>query len=310
MEANQRPSVAIARLRGGREYVYLLTALAASGAVGLRLKDVHRAAAKLPAPLVRAKVRWAAGSRAVTIGRASDEPQVVLDPHYYSAADDPLSFRLPYFCHPVFYASGHFQTARTLRSGDRARRIFFAGSIDHASYSRGFNFPIMRRGEVFDTIYDRFARCISADLNEKNDITIIATRDTADTVTKHKIDPDGFLAALSQSDFFICPPGWLMPHCHNMVEAMSVGAIPITNYAHYISSPLVDGVNCLTFSNEQTLVTAIERARNMSAGDIAQMRAAVLAYYDTNLEPAAVGADLRRRLSGLRRIIVNDESGR
>jgi hypothetical protein len=168
----------------------------------------------------------------------------------------------------------------------------------------------MRRDEVFGIIHNRFASHISSDLNTEKDLTIISTSDTANNLDKHKLDMSSYVLALSQSDFFICPPGWLMPHSHNMVEAMSVGAIPITNYAHYVSPPLIDGVNCIAFSNEETLVSAIERARSMTGDEISAMQAAVLTYYEKNLDPIAVGTALRQYLCQVQRIIVNDESGR
>lgn len=99
---------------------------------------------------------------------------------------------------------------------------------------------------------------------------------------------------LSKADFFICPPGWRIPHSHNLIEAMSVGTIPITNYHGYMQPRLTPDYDCLTFSTIDDLKIAVAKALNMQTADIQRLRSNVLRYYDEYLEPKKFGSELRR----------------
>ena len=56
-----------------------------------------------------------------------------------------------------------------------------------------------------------------------------------------------WLEALAKADFFLACPGVLMPLCHNVIESLVAGAIPILQYGSYLSPRLEDGINCLAF---------------------------------------------------------------
>jgi glycosyltransferase involved in cell wall biosynthesis len=115
---------------------------------------------------------------------------------------------------------------------------------------------------------------------------------------------------MSRSDFFICPPGWRMPHSHNLIEAMSAGTIPITNYDSYMRPPLTPDGNCLAFSTIEELERAIDRALCMPAADIGQMREGVISYYAEYIEPESFGKRLIECSPLVSELVVNDESGR
>ena len=80
-----------------------------------------------------------------------------------------------------------------------------------------------------------------------------------------------------------------MPICHNVVEAMSVGAIPILEYPEYLEPPLKHGVNCLVFSGPEELVRIMRRAFQMKPSQIAAMRKAAREYYERHLAPGLFG---------------------
>jgi hypothetical protein len=96
-----------------------------------------------------------------------------------------------------------------------------------------------------------------------------------------------------------------MPVSHNLIEAVFCGAIPITNGGVYMAEPLADGLNCLEFEDAVGLVSVIERALAMDAGEVARMRQAVRDYYERFLEPNAFGEKLLRSESA--RVLVNAE---
>ena len=115
---------------------------------------------------------------------------------------------------------------------------------------------------------------------------------------------------MSRSDFAICPPGWLMPHSHNLIEAMSVGTIPITNYHAYMRPSLTPDGNCLAFSTREELEEVIDFALRMPPAEIERLRAGVISYYEEYIEPERFGKKLMARLPSISELMVNDESGR
>lgn len=48
--------------------------------------------------------------------------------------------------------------------------------------------------------------------------------------TNFRIPAQKWLDVVAKSDFFLCAPGVQIPLCHNAIESMAVGTIPITNY--------------------------------------------------------------------------------
>jgi glycosyltransferase involved in cell wall biosynthesis len=117
--------------------------------------------------------------------------------------------------------------------------------------------------------------------------------------TQHcNIPRERWLEALSKADFFLACPGVGMPLCHNVIEALATGCIPILQYADYLPPPLQDGVNCLAFKTSAELQEIAARALTMSPGQIHTLRGNVRAYYDGFLAPKRFTEKL---FSGLRR---------
>ncbi|MEO5580209.1 MAG: hypothetical protein ABIR58_06080 [Gemmatimonadaceae bacterium] len=104
---------------------------------------------------------------------------------------------------------------------------------------------------------------------------------------------------MSNASFFLALPGWIMPQSHNLTECMSVGAVPILEYASFLGQPLQDGVNCLVYSGLEHLEVVIKQAIKMPEDRIEDMRRNVLEYYDKVLSMAAVAALVRNCTSGV-----------
>ncbi len=144
---------------------------------------------------------------------------------------------------------------------------------------------------------------------DKAPFVMAMTEDTRDTVSKHKLSMDSYLDAMSRSDFFICPPGLLVPHSHNIAEAMSVGTIPITNYHDYMRPKLTGGQDCLSFNSLEELDEAVDRALAMTSEEVERLRKNVISYYKKYMDPVAFGEKIRSSSKLVEEIVVNDESG-
>lgn len=202
----------------------------------------------------------------------------LFSPHLFS---NPII--MPYPMYPPQYGVAGEQL-EAWRSGERRMRIFFAGDTDH--YGRvwvRYPQPKLPRQKVIDTVKSRLPEHVIAvrDVGElaatlqagyTNKCVLNATSDV-------RIEPADWLPTMARGDFFLSPPGIVMPMCHNIIEAMAVGAIPITNYPEWLDPPLTHGENCIAFGDEDDLIAKLTLALGMGQEEIARMRANVLDYY-------------------------------
>lgn len=107
-----------------------------------------------------------------------------------------------------------------------------------------------------------------------------------------KIAVDQWLPTLAQARFFFACPGVRYPMSHNAIEALAVGTVPIIEYPEDFYPPLEDGVNCISFSGEAGLVSAIERMLAMPEQQWQAISANAIDYYNRHLEPSAVVENL------------------
>jgi glycosyltransferase involved in cell wall biosynthesis len=168
-------------------------------------------------------------------------------------------------------------------------RIFFSG--DSKGYTRSrvrYPHPKLPRQAILLTALER----LGDDALRLRDPALLKAPDGAYLHQCVIADPDGvwidakdWLATLAQADFFLSPPGIVMPMCHNIVEAMAVGTIPITNYPEWFVPPLQDGHNCIVFDGHDDLIAKLRLAMNLSASDIARMKQHAIDYYEQHLRP-------------------------
>lgn len=199
---------------------------------------------------------------------------------------DPIM--LPYPMHPWCFSGDIDQKLEQARATEKKFRIFFSG--DTEGYKKNWiNYPKpkLTRRQVIDTI-----------LAQKDQrITYIQDQDTLDQmfsgdyrqqavlVDMSKVYVNDWLNNLAKAEFFICPQGYVMPMCHNSVEAMAVGAIPIINYPEWFSPSLEHMKNCITFDDQGDLMQKLNMVLAMGSEQIAQMRRNAIDYYDTHLSP-------------------------
>lgn len=206
----------------------------------------------------------------------------------YNNESKPLF--LPFPMHPLIYKLNLYENVNSLRDIERKIRVLFAGAIYHKWY---FELAervkdILIRPEVIDILIKDFCdetiqikdeKSFSAVFNNnyKNKCIIIDTDD-------YKINIGNWLNTIAKSDFFLCPPGdW--PMCHNIIEAMAVGTIPITNYPNWLNPSLKDMENCITFKTKKDLIEKIRLVLELGQEKIAQMKNNVISYYENFYNP-------------------------
>lgn len=191
----------------------------------------------------------------------------------------------PFFVHP-------WVSSLSAPKGKEPRpsRLFFAGNTEPGKYDkdviRGL-YGMLSRREMLKIANESIPSCqifrpgdAEAWLNSNEAHGFVFCE------TQHcKIPPQRWLEALAKADFFLACPGVGMPLCHNVIEAMAAGCVPILQYREYLSPPLKHGINCLAFDDERSLELVLSSIFSMTEDHIQRLRAGVRAYHEENLAP-------------------------
>jgi len=306
------PAFSFERLSDSRFYAYLLTALTHAGTVECPVRDLVRACTWLRPRDFAFKTRpmWDGPTKGtIVLSESQTGPGILhINKRYYSTPPAEHRLFLPYFAHPVFYRNAIHNLIFRMREKERGIRIFFAGTLADRAYSDNFSFPILSRDKILSYVINRFSENISGQPNETDrPIVMSITDDTRDTLKKHKLPLFQYMNTMARSAFFISPPGTLIPHSHNIVEAMSVGAIPITNYHDYMVPRLIPGEHCLAFSTLKELEECIESALRMPEPSIRRIRESVIDHYDKYLDPKSFARRFTESYADCSEIVANDD---
>jgi hypothetical protein len=197
---------------------------------------------------------------------------------------------MPYPVHPVHATLDLKRRLEEYRSSKSDMSIFFSG--DTKGYTRNrIRYPKAKlpRLEIINTILERMDK----EVLQVKDMSVLNRLQNAAPIKKCVIvdtnetwvDERDWLSYLARADFFLSPPGIVMPMCHNVIEAMAVGSIPITNYPEWFTPSLTHMENCIAFDDQDDLINKLKRALAMNEEEISRMRANVLSYYEAYLRP-------------------------
>lgn len=203
----------------------------------------------------------------------------------------------PFSMAPHQYIQGFYKKVKDLRNARRNFKLLFSGNLDIDSYSNQIFkdfFKVLNRIEVIETVTRYLHKNVINQLpNTPDYINKCVILNWTHTSTKQtnidrRISNEQWLPILARSDFFIATPGILMPLCFNIIEAMSVGTIPLIEFPHQFHPPLRDGVNCISFKGQHQLKDKIDLIMNMSTDKIKALRANVVEYYESYLYPTSI----------------------
>lgn len=201
----------------------------------------------------------------------------------------PGELAFPVFVHPQIAVKDQLPLAYD-PTGERPARIFFGGNTSEGKYDKnviGKVYGMLTRREMLENVRGEVGESAvfrphhASDYLEGEDARAFVLCETQVC----RIPPERWLEALSKGDFFLACPGVGMPLCHNLVEAMAAGAVPILQYSRYLSPALEDGVNCLTFHDAVSLREVTSRVLAMSRDEVLELRRGTNAYYEENLAP-------------------------
>jgi len=202
---------------------------------------------------------------------------------------DKRSYHIPIGMHPNMYKRGLWNAP--VSTEERKRSIFFAGNFNPAVYkrlSKNKKFDMVDRveiGRMLSTLPNcRFPKTYDELLNNhgEGNIDIVQQRN-------FKVPMELLRPTIARYAFFIACPGVDMPLSHNLIEAMSVGAIPIIHqeYSDMLMPQLQDMKDALIYTNEN-FMEVIQKALRLDDQQIAGMAKQVVSYYDLHLTPKGV----------------------
>jgi hypothetical protein len=207
----------------------------------------------------------------------------LLDLSLRRARQDEVSFPFP--VHPSQRGVGVTPDLDAPRCVD----VLFAGNADVPTYDRpilGDRFGVLTRHAALQAAYRWFgADTLRPESGAGWHLGAPRTRFVAFESATSPIPASDWLPTLRRADFFLALPGAHMPMCHNAVEALSAGTIPILEYAQYFRPALRDGIECLAFRGIDGLHAALARAEALGPDGRSAMRHAARRYYDEFLAP-------------------------
>lgn len=194
---------------------------------------------------------------------------------------DEIAF--PLFVHPQLEGLPFHYRVESPRSA----RLFFGGNTEEGKYDKSVirdEYQMLTRREMLAVAAEAAPAFQPADAtswlasDDWNPYVLCETQSC-------KIPRDRWLDALGKADFFLACPGVGMPLCHNLIEAMAAGAVPVLQYASYLPHPLTDRVNCMAFHTAASLRDTLDEILNLPPAHILELRANVRQYYQDILSP-------------------------
>jgi hypothetical protein len=190
----------------------------------------------------------------------------------------------------------YVQIASQLPTIKRTVRVLFSGKTIKKLYGTErlkIFFNHISRTEVIDYIAAHFGDRTKLLTTKKDAEMLRQVLDSKDylneiIINEVKTDPKDWFKVLSKADFFLCLPGARMPWCHNAVEAMSVGTIPIIEYGNLFDPALEHMKNCIRYSSYDELDKAINQVLAMDRAEIEILRKNVFEYFNKYLSTESI----------------------
>ncbi len=210
-------------------------------------------------------------------------------------------FPVPMAMHPLFYHKKLWN--RPYVKTERKRNsVFMIGNFDEL-YNQ-FNEELFGMESRLSVVSFLKKKGILSEVNSKEEFYYFleSKRDKECIIldkNNFSIEMENLRLVLSQFPFFLALPGVNIPHCHNIVEAMSVGSIPImhANYAALWNPELEHLDTAILYYNLDDLYEKLKTVFDVGECEVERMHLNVLNYYKDNLTPAGVVNNLEKNRS-------------
>lgn len=220
----------------------------------------------------------------------------------YFKGNNKENYHIPMSFHPLMYHKNLWNLKISLPE-KRINSVFCYGNFDKRAYSAidQTPFEVLSRVDLLEFFakQDQFVSI----KNQNHLEEIISTAESEKFLfaikENYSVPIESVRETLAQFKFYLCCPGVVMPLCHNVVEAMSVGTVPIIQkqYAEVMYPNLEHGKNALIFENENHLHKLIvQELFTIQHENWRKMSENALKYYEEFLTPKAVVESINKNL--------------
>lgn len=232
--------------------------------------------------------------------------------YFENANNTDQSFHIPMSFHPLMYHHQLWNEKAEL-SENRYNAVFCYGNFDKNAYLeiKRTDFKVTSRTEIISALKENrnFTSIKSAGelANQRQNLNrkiMFAMREN------YQIEMKDIRTHLALFNFYLCCPGVVMPLCHNVVEAMSVGTIPVIEkeYAEVMYPTLEHQKNAIIFHDLEDLELLLnEKLFNIPKQDIQAIRKNVLDYYQEFLSPKGMINNLNQSIAHGKKIYLQAE---
>ncbi|MBD8084321.1 hypothetical protein [Chryseobacterium caseinilyticum] len=242
----------------------------------------------------------------------------IFSPDYFSDYFDKKnntenSFHVPMSFHPFMY-NQEIWDLNVDTERKRFNAIFCYGNFDSKAYLdiKKTDFKVIPRTELLkffqnkDNYLEAFSeeKITSKSKEELDRKYVFAIKEN------YGIAMNDVREHLSYFNFYLCCPGVVMPLCHNVIEAMSVGTIPLIEkeYAQVMYPNLQDRVNAIIFDDLEHLNQILaDKLFNLSEEEISSLKKNVLEYYKKYLTPEGVVKNINNSIHNKKLIYLQAE---
>jgi len=219
-----------------------------------------------------------------------------LSNYYFGSANNSNEFHVPMCEYPGFYFYG-VENRIVDKNFSRKKSVFMSGNIDSKYYreiTKSEIFDVLSRREVADFVMnqpyyfnvntrDELNNFIISNIDSK--VIIIDTKEE-----KFGISFKELKNILVEFNFYLALPGIFIPQSHNVIEAMSMGCIPVIhkNYATLFTPHLIHMENAIIYYNLKELDIQLSKLSYLQDNIIDSMKINVLEYYKNYLSPESI----------------------
>ena len=231
---------------------------------------------------------------------------VELDCDVLAARDAEPELVMPYFMHPEQYKYEARRRVAGMRANRRRLRILFSGNLAREDYQNPLPGDKLTRFEIAQALQTMSGIELPTEEKEFREMFLRAHKPCVIHDRRGFAVADAnWLETIAQSDFFLCLPGSRMPLCHNVIEAMAVGTIPILNYGEWLNPPLRHGDTCIGFNTLAELRERIEEILNLDENSVERFRQNVINYYEEHASPRGFRQKLEELPYDRIKLVVN-----
>ena len=242
----------------------------------------------------------------------------MFSPDYFSAYFENgnqtgKTFHVPMSFHPLMYHYGIWNREVDIHK-KRINSLFCYGNFDSQAYLeiKRTEFSVVPRTELlsyFKSKPDFMALPGKSEMLKQIEEGSLKRKFAFAIKENFELPMEDVRETLSNFNFYFCCPGVVMPLCHNVIEAMSVGTIPLIQkeYAEVMYPNLTDGENAIVFDDLKHLDSILNDLFEMSESEVSRMRENVLQYFQDYLTPEGMIEHLNESLRNKELIYLQAE---